>query len=245
MKILLITFLFFAFGLTIAQESRFKEGEKLNIWATSGLNMRDKPDAKAAKLMAIPYGAKVIVQPNIGVKILFEVEEFKGFIVKGYWLLVKYGDTQGFVFDGFLSRLPAPVKETNKNLVDYLDSGIGKIGDKFNVKIYDEKIDSMRYVRFNEEYDLNLVQEYLYHQKYKFDIDFTVMKALGSQDFKLQIPNSDLYQGYILLKNYFEKPVFKFNVNQDGIELSDREEEGRGHFTIIKANNTIIVTGVF
>ena len=104
----------------IAQASRFKDGETLNVWATSGLNMRDKPDAKAVKLTTVPYGAKVIVQENIGVKIPFEVEEFKGFIVKGYWLLVKYGDMEGFVFDGFLSRLPAP-KNKKEDIEDYFN----------------------------------------------------------------------------------------------------------------------------
>jgi hypothetical protein len=80
--IFIAIFLVKTLGLT-AQTSRFKDGETLNAWATSGLNMRDKPDAKATKIVSIPYGAKVVVQENIDVKIPFEVEEFKGFTVKG------------------------------------------------------------------------------------------------------------------------------------------------------------------
>jgi hypothetical protein len=126
-------YIFIAFVLLqtiglVAQTSRFKDGETLNVWATSGLNMRDKPDAKATKIAAIPYGAKVVVLPNIGVKIPFEVEEFKGFSVKGLWLLVKYGDKEGFVFDGFLSRLPAPKKNDSLGLEDYFNSNVDKIG---------------------------------------------------------------------------------------------------------------------
>jgi hypothetical protein len=109
---------------SIAQTSRFKDGETINVWATSGLNMRDKPDAKATKIATIPYGAKVVVQPNIGVKIPFEVEEFKGFTVKGYWILVKYGNTEGFVFDGFLSQLPAPDPTIAFSINAYLDKNL-------------------------------------------------------------------------------------------------------------------------
>ena len=104
-QIILLLFFVLQWAKTTAQDSRFKEGETLNVWASSGLNMREKPDAKSAKRVAIPYGAEVSVLPNIGVKIPFEVEEFKGFTVKGYWLLVKYGNTEGFVFDGFLGRI--------------------------------------------------------------------------------------------------------------------------------------------
>ena len=156
-----------------AQTSRFKDGETLNVWATAGLNMRDKPDVKAAKIAAIPYGAKVVVQPNIGVKIPFEVEEFKGFIVKGLWLLVKYGDKEGFVFDGFLSRLPAPKDNDSLNFSDYFNSSIGKIGQKYEVKIWTrgEVIDTSRFVRPNEKYKEEDVQSY--KQKYKQGILYT------------------------------------------------------------------------
>jgi hypothetical protein len=98
MKLLNLTLLLISINLN-AQQSRFKESETIHVWATSGLNMRAKPDAKAEKIATIPYGAKVVVQPNIGVKIPFEIEESKGFIVKGYWLLVKYGNT--IVIDGY------------------------------------------------------------------------------------------------------------------------------------------------
>jgi hypothetical protein len=95
----------------------------------------------------------VVVLPNIGVKIPFEVEEFKGFVVKGYWLLVKYENTEGFVFDGFLSRLPAPNKVDSKKFEDYLDFQIGKVGDKFDFKIKDTKADTLMLVKPNDKYE--------------------------------------------------------------------------------------------
>ena len=138
-KIVLFLFVLLTIQKMTAQESRFKEGETLNVWAASGLNMRDKPDAKGQKLATIPYGAKVLVQTNIGVKVPFEIEEFKGFTVKGYWLLVKYGNTEGYVFDGFLSRLPTPknTKSTKPDepsgIADYLKT-LKKVGKVFDIE---------------------------------------------------------------------------------------------------------------
>jgi hypothetical protein len=162
--------LFLQTVLIMAQESRFKEGEIINVWASSGLNMRSKPDAKAEKIATIPYGAKVVVLPNIGVKIRFEVEEFKDFIVKGYWLLVKYENTEGFVFDGFLSRLPAPDKNNKEGWGGYFDETIGKSGDKYEIKIWDKKGDSVRFVKPNEKYNEEHINSY--RQKYKFNIAY-------------------------------------------------------------------------
>ena len=116
--------------------------------------VRDKPDAKATKVATIPYGAKVIVQPNIGIKAPFEVEEIKGFVVKGYWLLVKYGNTEGFVFDGYLSRLPAPIPtEQDLAMETYLNVQVGKVGKKYDIQIYDKATNKYRMATQNEKID--------------------------------------------------------------------------------------------
>ena len=228
---------------TMAQTSRFKDNETLNVWATSGLNMRDKPDAKATKLAAIPYGAKVVVQPNIGVKIPFEVEEFKGFTVKGLWLLVKYGDKEGFVFDGFLSRLPAPNNDGKESLDNYLNKKIGKISAK-NTLVWDETTNSSRSLKQGEKYEKNSNFNW-YDQKFNFNILFEYRQ---SEVTSYTIISSDLtqYEGYVFVKTYFfdaESDVFTFNKKDKSIQMTQKEPSMGCSFYVTKKGNKIIIGG--
>jgi hypothetical protein len=242
--IFIAIFLVKTIGLT-AQTSRFKDGETLNVWATSGLNMRDKPDAKATKLVSIPYGAKVIVQPNISVKIPFEVEEFKGFTVKGVWLLVKYGNTEGFVFDGFLSRFTAPVSQKELGeLESYLDKSFGKIGDKHDAKVWDKIADTTRLLLPNEKFDVNTVQSY--KQSYKQGILYAYSLGEGGSSTTIELPNFTLYEAYLIVKVYHFNPktnVFSFNKKDKSVNSEVKNDDGGCAFTIKQVGNKIIIDG--
>ena len=239
MKFLKLLLLITTINLT-AQTSRFKDNETLNVWAASGLNMRDKPEAKATKIATIPYGAKVSVQPNIGLKIPFEVEEFKGFIVKGYWLLVKYGNTEGFVFDGFLSRLPAPSLTDNGRLEEYLNIKIGKIGKKYDIQIFDKIIDKYRFSTANDRFDEKDITGFT--QKYKYDIIYEHGKGEGGGDSRIESPNLTFYESYFLVKTFFfpHKPeILEFNKKDKNITFAGEECE----FTIKKIGDKIVIDG--
>jgi Bacterial SH3 domain len=236
-------------AILVAQESRFKEGETINVWASSGLNMRSKPDAKAEKLTTIPYGAKVVVLPNIGVKIPFEVEEFKGFIVKGYWLLVKYDNTEGFVFDGFLSRLPAPDKNENKDLLTFFEKEIGKIGSKYDLEIYDHKIKKYRKANKDEkDKEEDIVG---FKQKIKNDIVYEIKPTDGGSDYSITLTNSTLFESYFLILTFFHIPNEELN-NLDKREFDNKKkilhlspiDEGVGcYFSIRKEAYKTVIKG--
>ncbi len=239
-RILLLLALFSIWYKINAQESRFKEGETLNVWAQSGLNMRDKPDAKATKITTIPYGAKVVVQPNIGVKIPFEVEEFKGFIVKGYWLLVKYGDTEGFVFDGFLSRLPAPINTDKSDIETYFDSKLKKIGKKYDIQIFDKVTDKYRITTPNDKFKETDISGF--SQKYEYNLTYEHGKSEGGGDVKIESPNLTFYEGYFLVKIFFfgRKPdTLEFDKKANSVQIAGEECD----FTIKKVGNKIVLDG--
>jgi hypothetical protein len=233
--IFIAVFLIKIIGL-LAQTSRFKDGETINVWATSGLNMRDKPDEKATKLVSIPYGAKVVVQPNIGVKIPFEVEEFKGFVVKGYWLLVKYGDKEGFVFDGFLSRLPAPIPtEQDLAIQTYLHQQIGEIGKKYDVGVWDDHLGTTRALKVGETHSDS------YKQKYNSNIFYEHSVGNGSYSTKIIFPNISLYEGYFLLKTYsYDPKVDTLLIDKNG-ELTIQGEAC--DYYAKREGNKVIISG--
>ena len=242
--LLLLVVLSISFRIN-AQESRFKEGETLNIWAQSGLNMRNKPDAKAPKLTTIPYGAKVIVQPNIGVKIPFEVEEFKGFIVKGYWLLVKYGNTEGFVFDGFLSRLPAPLSLKNEKFENYFDTNFRKIGEKYNCRIYTENDEQGKSIDKCNDKSINYCA---YSQKYSLKIIYSASTCneIGNYEV-IEIENFTLYEGLFWVKLFYglDSISHKISDNKKIIHLSSIIKQGgfSCDYTIEKIGTKIVIKG--
>jgi hypothetical protein len=242
-KSILIAFVFFTIVNLTAQSSRFKETETLNVWASKGMNMRDKPDAKATKVATIPYGVKVIVQPNIGIKAPFEVEEIKGLVVKGYWLLVKYENTEGFVFDGYLSRLPAPIPtEQDLSIETYLNVQIGKVGKRYDVQILDKVKNTYRKTTPNEKVDEKDILGCT--QKYKQGIIYEYGNSDGGGSYTMTFSDMSLYETYFLLKTYFYySKSMKFDKKGKTIDVTQEDGEGSCEFTIKQIGNSIIVDG--
>ena len=79
----------------------YSSNETLNVLAISGLKFRDKPEGNV--LQTIPYGSKVVTLEPKNYDYLKTVEG-----IKGAWVKVNFNGNFGYVFDGFLSSLPAP-----------------------------------------------------------------------------------------------------------------------------------------
>jgi hypothetical protein len=109
MKFLKLTLLLISINLN-AQQSRFKEGETIYVWATSGLNMRDKPDDIYAQNTE-GYGFAIINdkdgytnvrgEPNAQSKIVGKIKEGELFHCFGDeshkdWFSVSFNGNNGF-----------------------------------------------------------------------------------------------------------------------------------------------------
>jgi hypothetical protein len=119
MKIIL--WLFLAFFLIRAsqiraQTNRYVLGDTLFVWASS-LNIRASPDAKAPIIGKIPYGAQVQIADSAIGKVayrykalesivLYDGTKSKPFYLSGFWVNVHCDNKTGYIFDGYLSRLP-------------------------------------------------------------------------------------------------------------------------------------------
>lgn len=78
------------------------EYENRYIIAASGLRMRKTPALNGEKMDVIAYGETVRIDLSDATPIP-PVDGFQGQMVK-----VKYGEVEGYMFDGFLSALPVP-----------------------------------------------------------------------------------------------------------------------------------------
>jgi hypothetical protein len=86
--------------------SGYDYGDTLTCLAVSGLKIRSEPGGNNV-IGKVPLGGKVIVCPKPwGVSADLLPYTAEG--ISGSWMKVKYNDLTGYVFDGFLSSLPAP-----------------------------------------------------------------------------------------------------------------------------------------
>ena len=92
--------------------SMYAEGTILKVWAVNGLNMRDGPGRDFPVSRKLHYGDEVkVTDPFIGdfpmsIKVIDKKGKDQDFELKGNWVRVMLADVEGYVFDGYLSRLP-------------------------------------------------------------------------------------------------------------------------------------------
>jgi|GEM_PF-884425 len=117
--------IFILLSLNILQPAKaigfYQPGDTLYIWAVSGLTLRKEASLKAAKLATIPYGTLVVAQ-NYGGGDKVEVEavpahssdaqKSPAVMLEGSFAQVIFQGDTGYVFDGYLSKLPA-LKQVN------------------------------------------------------------------------------------------------------------------------------------
>ncbi len=87
-----------------SQEYYFNPNRNVVI-ASSGLNMRTKPNTSAEKLVNIPYGEKVKIlhRDHYGLDTVYTIKsELQDHPVYGYWQKVEYQGHVGYVHNAFL-----------------------------------------------------------------------------------------------------------------------------------------------
>lgn len=89
-------------GLTSEFSNVCKAGSTLYVYTRSGLILRSKPDINGAAIGKAGYGSKVVVVADAGQRVAF-----KNGNIQGEWVKVKWGDKEGYIFSGYLSRWPA------------------------------------------------------------------------------------------------------------------------------------------
>jgi len=123
-----ILFVSFFFCTSLFAIDDYQNGDTLYVWAFSGLSLRKSPTLDAPKLVTIPYGTAIIA---LNEKVDYDyttvevVPSFQGaegrcpsISITGRFVMVVFKSDTGYVFDGYLSKLPA-FRYT-------LDTGMGK-----------------------------------------------------------------------------------------------------------------------
>ncbi len=111
-KIISIFLLLVSSGMKLVSQSiNYAINDTMYVYAFNGLNIREQQNMNAKVIKKIEFGQKVQILeiPENAYDNAIEIEN-----IKGNWLLVKYNNTIGYAFDGYLSKLPnTPFPSTN------------------------------------------------------------------------------------------------------------------------------------
>lgn len=114
-KYILLTFIAIQ-SLNLLANS-FKKGDTVNVWSIDGLALHEKPELASQKSLTIPYGEKIIVADDeiatkklsVNLNIAYDPSNAgkdESYKLKGHWVKIHYNSHEGYVFSGYLSKMP-------------------------------------------------------------------------------------------------------------------------------------------
>lgn len=78
-------------------------GERLIVVCRSGLSLREGPGANTKRLAVVRPGQEVVLVEDSLLQVPYEYDG-----LKGYWAYVDYKGQKGYIFSGYLGKLPNP-----------------------------------------------------------------------------------------------------------------------------------------
>jgi hypothetical protein len=146
MRIVLFSILLLHFTGDVFAIGRYNIGDTLQVFALSGIRLRDKPGGTV--LTTIPYGSQVVTLERMP----GDREETVDGIV-GNWVSVSFKGKKGYVFDGYLSILPAPADDI-KDIKAYCKRYFRPRGNPIEVKNGEEESTNDIYIQYYVYRDL-------------------------------------------------------------------------------------------
>ncbi|MFK8004974.1 MAG: SH3 domain-containing protein [Saprospiraceae bacterium] len=209
---------------SVQANSTYDWGDTLHVWATSGLNMREGPGTDFPKMKKLEYGDKVQVIDDylrstpLSLTIIKKSKKSDAFVMKGHWVRVIIGTQEGYVFDGYLSRLPVIKKRKTSNINEVQFESFETYSKReFGIKFF--------------EYDSLDQKELRSHHIYKNGF----VKKIGGgscYDMTMELGQLQLNEAYLLFNN-----TFGFEKNLKNLISSKDEYDQYFKVRIEKKNN--------
>ena len=206
-KIVFLFLLIYSFiPLTSKPSISYKVGDNLYVLARSGLNLRAKPAKNGKFLQSISFGTTALVRQITD-------KEFEADGISGFWVKVIADDREGYLFDGYLSSFPPPIKELPSKSIPSLKSYAEKFLPK-DTKVTESTDDSMvttstlvlPLARLEEAYLLGVC--FLYNfDKYKYprkadkvkypevEVEYKIVKSKSGETQSVSVTETYLASG--------------------------------------------------
>ncbi len=218
--------------------NNYKLGDTLFVWAKNGLNIRKEPDANSPVVAKLSFGSQVLIIDEalqttpylLEISKIKELDEYhqdkesiserrkskKKLVFSGFWVKIRTNNTEGYVFDAYLSSLktlsndkhPAKYREDYDQHNDLFKINFGLLKQKGR-NIYDQN-------------DRKAVS-YSYGQEASIEIS----GGRGGWNKRVIFPSTiSLIEGYLIyetmMKENFDSIVFISNTKIK-IEVMDGE----------------------
>jgi uncharacterized protein YgiM (DUF1202 family) len=203
----------------------YNPGESLTVFIEAGLNLRDKPDINSKVIVRVPYGQKVTVLENTKKPVPFKFDN-----IDGHWVYAEYEGKKGYIFDGYLSTLPAPElsEDSQYPLLDYMHN-------------LSESCGTPEQSEEGGEGQMTTIEKYYFDNKCTAEISVTYYWT-DDPDFTQEVYTFPMVtrveEGFILLKafGYFsDDPKFVFPA--DSMKAKDNQLK----FEIQKSANDLMM----
>jgi len=185
---------------------RFKTGDQVNVWAADGLPLKSQANGDGKNLTTIPYGQLVTVIGSDAktLPVSIKVNMYgKTYNLKGDWLKVVYKGNEGYVFSGYLSKMPPLIKTKYgvfEDEEDYLKRAYG--------------IKQKKIIKGKDAYEKTTIE-------YKNGAKYVVISSEGCSDVMMYLKNIT-YQEGLLVELVIHKDAdaaedFKVQQTKDGM----------------------------
>ena len=219
MKIIVATIVTLIYSQICYGIDEYQKGDTLFVLAKSGLDLRTTPNSKGDVISTLPYGSKITVLEDTSYRqdVVTEFKSSEGKLTfKGNWIKVSHAQQSGYIFDGYLSRLPPRIDNESFRKYAQRVFGISKV-------LRDESTDDGHYQLYIVAY-MNgaLIEEQ--HNSTAGDNSYYVL------------PNTSLQEAYLIcIDRIYIVGVDRPDLDtiKLGFELGGASIEKRGHFTVV------------
>ena len=198
-------------NLSATTDPALNQGDKLFVVAQSGINARAFPSTDHGVLFGIGYGEKVEVV-DAGFEESVFIDE-----MNGHWIKVSYGNNVGYVFDGYLSKLPPMEYNELESSGDYIDQiknyALTQLGSSMPKVTYNNLINGEGAFKI-DIYNLKKGCQY---------VEYNYWEGMDVELQMSNLRNSEV--GHLLNK------LFGENANFDALEVPGLEQGGTIQFS--------------
>jgi len=202
--------------LSQISKGNYAEKDTLNVLAMNGLNIRMANDGTSEKIGQVKFGETVVIENTFDFAYKDTIENRAG-----NWVKINYRGMIGFIFDGYLSKLPAPKlsKEREKpyeRLHNYINTNFqrisepiqinepwfdldGKDGESYEVSIWTYNL------KMKETGGYEWFEYKLYFEKTRFAEIISLFEIFISTDKEYQIAYKEVIKNYKPSKDLLTK----------------------------------------
>ncbi|OHD56941.1 MAG: hypothetical protein A2Y33_08240 [Spirochaetes bacterium GWF1_51_8] len=216
-------------GLYGGEKVWYGNGDKLTVLMLTGLNLRQKPDIGGKVVVQVPYGETVTVLDDGNSPVPFTFDN-----IKGHWVYAEWNGHKGYVFDGFLSALPAPpvidggpCQTSMLGTHEIMHSYFGMLGET-EIPVNDTAVvDGKKVPHFSAKFEFGIEEDIYFYEN---SVETLILLQSGANGYYTPYRMEEVFlliQACGLLPGYFPLPVKSMSASDKTFGFSVLKKDDR------------------